>query len=135
MINKIRIIDSSLLILLDQYNGLEKFCEECRNKKVTTITSPKVFEETVSKPRKLARYKDSADKIEQLVFESKMVRIEKVTYDSYISKISDRARDLIADRSGVPKHMIERADLEIISLHSCIQNKVTRPRSYFVIVR
>lgn len=116
MINKIRIIDSSLLILLDQYNGLEKFCYECQNKKIRTITSPKVFEETVSKPKKLARYKDSADKIEEMIFEPNVVTIEKVIYDSYISKISDRARDLIAERSGMPKHMIERADLEIIGL-------------------
>lgn len=70
----------------------------------------------MSKPRKLARYKDSADKIEQMIFEPNIVRIEKVTYDPFISKISDRARDLISQRSGMPKHMIERADLEIIGL-------------------
>jgi hypothetical protein len=116
VIHNIRIIDSSLLILLDQYNGLGIFCEECHNKKIRTITSPKVFEETVTRPRKLARYKDSAHRINRMIFESDIVTIEKVTYDSFISKISDKARDLIAKRSDMPKHMIERADLEIISL-------------------
>lgn len=116
MVNKIRIIDSSLLILLDQYNGLERFCSECKNKKIRTITSPQVFEETVSKPKNLARYKDSAARIKEMIFGSNVVTVEKVVYDSYISKISDRARDLIAERSGMPKHMIERADLEIICL-------------------
>lgn len=69
-----------------------------------------------ARPRKLVRYKDSADKIEHIIFKSNIVRIEKVIYDSFISRISDRARDLIAQRSSMPKHMIERADLEIISL-------------------
>ncbi|MGH9877517.1 MAG: hypothetical protein ACRD5H_07750 [Nitrososphaerales archaeon] len=116
MVPKIRIVDSSLLILLDQYDGLKQFCDDCSSKKITTITSPKVFEETVSNPRRLARYKDSADKIEQTIFESGIVRVEKVIYDPFISMISDRARDLIAKRSGVARHRIERADLEIISL-------------------
>lgn len=37
-------------------------------------------------------------------------------YDAFISKITDRARALISQRSGMPKHTIERADLEIIGL-------------------
>jgi hypothetical protein len=115
-VTRIRIIDSSLLILLDQYNGLEKFCKECKDKKIRVVTSPEVFEETVIKPRKLARYRDSADKIAYIVFDSRVVQVEKVLYDAFISKITDRARILISQRSGMPKHTIERADLEIIGL-------------------
>jgi hypothetical protein len=115
-VTQISIVDSSLLILLDQYNGLERFCKECQSKNIVTITSPKVFEETVNAPRKLARHRDSAGRIKHTIFDSGIVQIEKVTYNAFISKITDRARELIALRSGVPKHEIERADLEIIGL-------------------
>jgi hypothetical protein len=75
----------------------------------------RVFEETVTEPRKLGFHK-SAKSIETL-FTSGLLKIEQPKYaDPTVSRVVDTVRKCIARRAGKPQHLLEKADLQIVAL-------------------
>jgi hypothetical protein len=111
----IRIVDSSLLIEADHRKVLGALEAHLRLDP-GAIAPPRVYEETVTEPKSLGYFAQSASRIERL-YSDGAIAIEKPDYsDPQVSNVVDRVRECIAKKAGKPVHMVERGDLQIVAL-------------------
>ena len=115
------IADTSYLVHLDR-----KYKENLKNKlkKILklnvkyqkVIISPVVKFELIDQPLRQNIYFDSVERFQRLLNE-KLIEVREVDYDNpRISKISDEAKRYLAKKSGKYEHLVERADVETITL-------------------
>jgi hypothetical protein len=113
----VRIIDSSLLIEADHRRVLGAL-EAFLRLNPGAIAPPRVYEETITEPRSLGYFKESASRLEKL-YANGTVKIERPVYtDPQVSDIVDKVRECIARKAEKPVHMVERGDLQIVALAS-----------------
>ncbi|MHA1581222.1 MAG: hypothetical protein ACTSYM_01770 [Candidatus Baldrarchaeia archaeon] len=80
------------------------------------IIPPVVKFELIDQPLRQNIYFDSVERFQKLLNE-KLIEVREVDYDNpRISKISDEAKRYLAKKSGKYEHLVERADVETITL-------------------
>ncbi|HKM77273.1 MAG TPA: hypothetical protein VJZ32_12740 [Candidatus Bathyarchaeia archaeon] len=116
-ITQVRILDSSLIIEADRLRLTKRLSDYLSRNRIQTIVPTKVKQETVDEPRSIPEYSKSANRIDRLIFRSNAVSVEDPDYrDGRTCTLTDRIRDCIAKKSGKFAHLVERADLEFVTL-------------------
>jgi hypothetical protein len=114
---QVRIIDSSLIIEADRLQLTKRLSSYLLRSRIKTIVPTRVKQETVDGPRSIAGYSKSANRIDKLIFRTNAVSVEAPDYsEGHTCRLTDRIRQCIAKKSGKQIHLIERADLEFVTL-------------------
>ncbi len=112
----VRIVDSSLIIEADRLGVIRKLSVYLQ-KHQNTITPRKVKEETVDRPASIAGLSKSASRIDAGLFRKGLVVVEEPSYqDNKTCKTIDRIGDCIAKKSRKRRDLVERTDLDFVTL-------------------
>ena len=116
--NLVRVIDSSLIIEADRVRVMSRLSIYfSKHPNPITIAPKKVKEEAVDRPARIAWLSSSASRIDAALFRNGLIAVEDPSYqDSKTCKIIDRIGDCIAKRSGKRRDLVERADLDFVTL-------------------
>lgn len=116
-VKQVRIIDSSLIIEADRLHLTKRLSNYLSRSRIQTIVPTKVKQETVDGPRAIPQYSKSANRIDTMIFRTNVVLVEAPDYRAGSTcRLTDRVRVCIANKSGKPVHLVERADLEFVTL-------------------
>jgi hypothetical protein len=114
----VRVIDSSLIIEANRVRLLSRlsiYFQKHPNQ--VTIAPRKVKEETVDRPAGIAGLSRSARRIDTELFRKGLIVVKDPSYrDNKTCKIIDRIGDCIAKRSGKRRDLVERTDLDFVTL-------------------
>ena len=114
----VRVVDSSLIIEADRLRITSKLSIYfLKHPNPITIAPRKVKEETVDRPARIDRLSRSAGRIDTELFRKGSIVVEDPSYqDNKICRIIDRIGDCIAKRSGKRRDLVERTDLDFVTL-------------------